>query len=109
MKVDRQFFIKQKLFQFRPHVMEKILLGVTGVRAEMRGGKAAQAWPAGAAAREIKPLQRAFNPDIHGKRGIKSVGEEQNAVGNLPAHAAQFHQSEERRVGKECRSRWSPY
>jgi len=92
MKVDRQIFIKQKLFQFRPHVMKKILLGVTGVRAEMRGGKAAQAWLAGAAAREIKPLQRAFNPDIHGKRGIKSVGEEQNAVGNLPAHAAQFHQ-----------------
>src|SRR5471030_2273040 len=70
------------LFQFRPHVMKKILLGVTGVRAEMRGGKAAQAWFAGAAAREIKPLQRAFNPDLHGKRGIKSVGEQQNAVGN---------------------------
>ena len=72
--------------------MKKILLGITGVRAEMRGGKAAQAWLAGAAAREIKPLQRAFNPDIHGKRGIKSVAEQQNAVGNLPAHAAQFHQ-----------------
>jgi hypothetical protein len=92
MKVDRQIFIKQKLFQFCPHVMKKILLGVTGVRAEMRGCKATQAWLAGAAAREIKPLQRAFNPDIHGKRGIKSVGEQQNAVGNLPAHAAQFHQ-----------------
>ncbi len=72
--------------------MKKILLGIAGVRAEMRGGKAVQAWPAGAAALEIKPLQRAFNPDIHGKRGIKSVGEEQNAVGNLPTHAAQFHQ-----------------
>jgi hypothetical protein len=35
MKVDRQIFIKQKLFQFRPHVMKKILLGVTGVRAKM--------------------------------------------------------------------------
>jgi hypothetical protein len=35
MKVDRQIFIKEKLFQFRPHVMKKILLGVTGVRAEM--------------------------------------------------------------------------
>jgi hypothetical protein len=35
MKVDRQIFIKQKLFQFCPHVMEKILLGVTGARAEM--------------------------------------------------------------------------
>ena len=33
--------------------MKKILLRVTGVRAEMRGGKAAQAWLAGAAAREI--------------------------------------------------------
>ena len=72
--------------------MKKILLGITGVRAEMRGGKAAQALLAGAAAREIKLLQRAFNPDIHGKRGIKSVGEQQNAVGNLPADAAQFHQ-----------------
>jgi len=72
--------------------MEKILLGVTGVRAEMRVGKAAQACLAGAAAREIKLLQCAFNPDIHGKRGIKSVGEQQHAVGNLPAHAAQLHQ-----------------
>jgi hypothetical protein len=71
------------LIYFRPHVMKQILLRITGVRPEMRGGKAAQARPAGAAAREIKPLQRAFNPDIHGKRGIKSVGEEQNAVGNL--------------------------
>src|SRR3712207_9292602 len=24
-------------------------------------------------------------------------------------HANPFHRSEERRVGKECRSRWSPY
>jgi hypothetical protein len=55
MKVDRQIFIKQKLFQFRPHVMKQILLGVTGVRAEMRGGKAAQAWLAGAAAQAVLP------------------------------------------------------
>ena len=80
------------LIYFRPHVMKKILLGIAGVRAEMRGGKAAQALLAGTAAREIKLLQRAFNPDIHGKRGIKAIGEEQNAVGNLSAHAAQFHQ-----------------
>ena len=25
------------------------------------------------------------------------------------AHAFKSHRSEERRVGKECRSRWSPY
>jgi hypothetical protein len=35
MKVDRQIFIKEKLFHFRADVMKKILLGVTGVRAEM--------------------------------------------------------------------------
>jgi hypothetical protein len=39
MKVDRQIFIKKKLFKFRPHIMEKILLRVAGVRAEMRGGE----------------------------------------------------------------------
>ena len=72
--------------------MKEILLSVTSVGAEMRGGKAAQALLAGAAAREIKLLERAFNPDIHGKRGIKSVSEQQDAVGNLPAHATQFYQ-----------------
>jgi hypothetical protein len=30
MKVDRQIFIKQKLFQFRSHVMKKILLDERG-------------------------------------------------------------------------------
>jgi hypothetical protein len=58
MKVDRQIFIKEKLFQFRPHVMKKILLGVTGVRAEMRGGKAAQALPAGVRMVSIFILRR---------------------------------------------------
>ena len=27
----------------------------------------------------------------------------------FPEPAAEYHRSEERRVGKECRSRWSPY
>src|SRR5256885_4335953 len=31
--------------------------------------------------------------------------EQQNRIGNLQ----QWQRSEERRVGKECRSRWSPY
>ena len=31
------------------------------------------------------------------------------APGGAPATAAQSRRSEERRVGKECRSRWSPY
>src|SRR4029434_3470548 len=28
---------------------------------------------------------------------------------NFPPHWSRFPRSEERRVGKECRSRWSPY
>jgi hypothetical protein len=92
MKADLRIFIKEKLFQFRPHIMKKILLGMAGVRAKVRGGEAAQPFFARAAARKIKPLQRAFNPDIHGKRGIESVAKQQNAVGYLAAHAAQLHQ-----------------
>lgn len=53
MKPDLQTSIKEKLFQFRADVMEKILLGVAGVGAEMGGGKMAQALFAGTAAREI--------------------------------------------------------
>ena len=82
----------QRLTRFRPHEMEKILLGVTGVRPEMRRGKMTQFLFADAAARKIKLLQRALNPDINRKRGIESAGEQQNAVGNLAADAAQFHQ-----------------
>ena len=29
--------------------------------------------------------------------------------GNLPQASSELQRSEERRVGKECRSRWSPY
>ena len=31
------------------------------------------------------------------------------SVNDLKAYANAFYRSEERRVGKECRSRWSPY
>ena len=34
--------------------------------------------------------------------------EELDQLLNL-AHDIELHRSEERRVGKECRSRWSPY
>src|SRR5260221_14198342 len=30
-------------------------------------------------------------------------------AGDEPARESHFYRSEERRVGKECRSRWSPY
>ena len=47
-------FFEPARFHFRPHVMEKILLGVTGVRPEMRRGKMAQPFFADPAARENK-------------------------------------------------------
>ena len=69
--------------------MEKILLGVTGVRTEMRRGKMQQPFGADAAAWEIKFAQRAFDPDIHRKRAIEAIGEQQHAVGNFVPDAAQ--------------------
>ena len=72
--------------------MKKILLRVTGVRAEMRRGKALKPFGADAAAWEIKFAQRAFDPDVHGKRAVKTIGEKQDAIGDFAAHAAQFHQ-----------------
>ena len=72
--------------------MKKILLGVTGVRAEMRRGKVTQTFFRHASAWKIKLAQRAFHPDIHRKRRIKSVGEQQDAIGNFAADAAEFHQ-----------------
>src|SRR3712207_9296614 len=36
-------------------------------------------------------------------------GEGRLSTGSCPALPCREHRSEERRVGKECRSRWSPY
>jgi len=55
-------------------------------------GKVPQPFVTDLAAREIKFAQRAFNPDVHGKRAVKTIGEKQDAIGNFAAHAAQFHQ-----------------
>ena len=43
--------------------------------------------------------------------GAQTVREEDKAgmVRNLFSDVANKYRSEERRVGKECRSRWSPY
>jgi len=72
--------------------MKKILLGVTGVRPEMRRGEMAQPLFACASARKIKLLQRPFDPHIHWKRGIETVGKKQHTIGDFPADTAQFHQ-----------------
>jgi len=72
--------------------MEKILLRVTGVRPKMCRGKMSQAFFASASALEIKLLQRAFHPDIHRKRRIESIGEQQDTISDFAADTAQFHQ-----------------
>ena len=41
--------------------------------------------------------------DLHYPKTIHLVDQRANLYENI------FHRSEERRVGKECRSRWSPY
>ena len=72
--------------------MKKILLGVTGVRPEMGRGKMPQPFVTDPAAREIEFAQRALDPHVHGKGAVKTTGEEQDAIGNFAADAAQFHQ-----------------
>src|SRR5256885_17135331 len=48
--------------------------------------------------------QRAVaDDDVHAERGV--FGRKRPYMQVVRAH----HRSEERRVGKECRSRWSPY
>ena len=42
-----------------------------------------------------------LNDDFASTQGIKTKP--------LPENYKWMHRSEERRVGKECRSRWSPY
>ena len=53
----------------------------------------------GGALTTISPVVSLFNPVIGS--GVASAGLVMKGIGAL--------RSEERRVGKECRSRWSPY
>src|SRR2546426_6143994 len=51
-----------------------------------------------------------FQADTDIFRARQLIAEKlQLAIAHLPANAGQPQRSEERRVGKECRSRWSPY
>ena len=77
--------------------MKKILLRAAGVRSEMCRGELKQFLFAHAAARKIQLPQCALHPDIHRKRGIEAIGEQQDAIGDFPADAAQFHQFGSRR------------
>ena len=53
---------------------------------------------------EVASEQNVIKPD---NRQI--LGESSPAFSQVCHHACGHYRSEERRVGKECRSRWSPY
>src|SRR2546426_12545637 len=57
------------------------------------------------------PTQRNAHPhvDCHRRVALVHNGIIENADALRAALANSGHRSEERRVGKECRSRWSPY
>ena len=74
------------------HVMKEVLLGVTGVAAEVGVGEALEAEAAWAAAREVELAQGFCDPDIDGKSLLETIGEQQHAIGDLPAHAGEFEE-----------------
>src|ERR1035437_1083577 len=45
----------------------------------------------------------------NGKHTVTSTHEDGSSTATEHGSAKEAHRSEERRVGKECRSRWSPY
>src|SRR5258708_33513747 len=42
-------------------------------------------------------------------QGLRALGVPESSLASFPLEFQQGMRSEERRVGKECRSRWSPY
>ena len=61
----------------------------------------------GDASIQKRPMKRIITPLSQMGASIKSV--HGNDCAPLCISPASLHRSEERRVGKECRSRWSPY
>ena len=72
--------------------MKEVLLRVAGVRPEMRRGKVPKPFVANPAAREIEFTQRTLDPNVHGKGAVKTIGEEQDAIGNFAADTTHGHQ-----------------
>src|SRR2546430_15446663 len=49
------------------------------------------------------------NQDVPFEKIVEAVNPERDAMSHAPLVRHQLGRSEERRVGEECRSRWSPY
>ena len=54
-------------------------------------------------------VEIAYFPPIPDIATISKGKSSSNAMATPNFEAGQYYRSEERRVGKECRSRWSPY
>src|SRR3712207_6377380 len=55
------------------------------------------------------PTTEAGRPDVEGTSVGQLIGEVTKDLSTLMRQELELARSEERRVGKECRSRWSPY
>src|SRR5437016_3229306 len=86
--------VKLSFVQFcvNPRVVKQVLLRVTRMGPEMGRREFMQSLQRDVAPRKIKPPQRLHHPDIHRKCVLKSVGKQQNAIGNLSAHTRQPNQ-----------------
>ena len=58
---------------------------------------------------EIKPTMPYTNADLDWRDKTSRSSVEMSNPDSRPKIANKLDRSEERRVGKECRSRWSPY
>ena len=66
--------------------------------------------PTGGRIDRSKPLKFKFNGKTYTGFSGDTLASALVANGvSLTARSFKYHRSEERRVGKECRSRWSPY
>ena len=77
---------------FRAHVMEKILLSVACVRAEVGSRKLMETLHAHASAGKIKLLKSFHDPDVDRESRLDTVSEQQYAVGDFSADPRQLHQ-----------------
>src|SRR5579884_297987 len=96
--IGRLVRLDGSVFPARSHIMKKILLRVTRVATKIVLGETLQFEPAGTTPRKVKLAQGLHDPDIHRERGLKPVGEEQNAIRDLWPDARKFQQSRARFV-----------
>ena len=82
--------------------MKQVLLGVAGIRPKMGVDETAKPGRAWAAFGKIELSQRLHHPDVDGERLLETVGEKQNAVGDLRSDAGKSCQPGTNLMNVEC-------